>query len=115
MSEQLKNAFSLTVCDEPMLEEGRAVPENSAGTPGPDGFTPVETPDGQVTINFPTPSELTQVKVRPSSSEINPGDSVTVTVVYTKEEGEPETKVRAWPRDKCLYGFHTLNSLERSN
>ena len=83
----------ISVCNQPMLEEGRAVPVNAAGTPGPDGFINVESPNGKAIINFPTPSELTQLQIR-TPTGLNPGDRVTVTVEYTNEAGVLKPKVR---------------------
>ena len=86
---------TITVCDEPMLEGDKVAPIPGLSEPKPDGFVeaPVEE-DGTVTASFPnTPSELTQVQVK-RPSDVDPEDEVEVTVTYTDEDGNDDTKVR---------------------
>ena len=96
-----------------MLEGDNVAPIPGLSEPKPDGF--VEAPvqdDGTVTASFPnTPSELTQVQVkRPSDADRE--DDVEVTVTYTDEDGNDDTKVH-YQFVKKLIEIDTLSQYKK--
>lgn len=71
-----------------MLEDGKIADIQGIGSPGNDGFVNIPVPkDKLVSITFTTaPSELTQIKVKPTNNA-QPDDIVRITVTLTDTDG----------------------------